>query len=73
LEELHELGGRDADKLRRLPVSLVLDNVLAFDDNTSAISLILRTTVNWFYNTHQNKAFIRIGMIYVAFSHFDIL
>jgi len=46
--ELYELGGKDADKLRRLLASLPLDKMPPVDDRTSAISLILRTTVNWF-------------------------
>jgi len=58
--ESHELGGREADKLRRLPASLAL-KLLPVDDRMSAMSLILLTTVSSFFNTthrsiqhHQN-------------------
>jgi len=53
--ELHELGGTEADKLRRLPGSLVLDKLPPFDDRISAISLILRTTANGFCSTNITK------------------
>jgi len=47
--EPQELGGKEADKLRRL----VLDKLPPLDDRISAISLKLRITASWFYDAMQ--------------------